>query len=461
MNTLLYVGLAATLLIIVGLSIWSGTRVKKGKRNPLPVVAGVITGTLVGGSSTIGTAQLAYQFGMSAWWYTLGAGISCLILALVYAKPFRRTGCATLVGMIRKEYGSKVGMAVSVLSSVGTFINVIPQVISATAVLTVVFPNLGLKPEVMISVIFMILYVIFGGTKGAGIVGIVKMILIYITMVVSAGMVLQIVGGIPAFANMARNIPDSGGIRFTYLFSRGVGTDIGACLSVLLGVITTQTYAQGVLSGRTDKDGVGGALVSAFLIPPIGIGGILVGLYMRANAALYAGVTAKTALTAFITAHMPPLAAGIILGTLFITVVGTGAGITLGIASTLTNDILSQLFRPFREPKAKAILSKVMIVLVLSVAGLLACGSLGDIILQFTFMSMGLRGAVVFLPLTCALWLPGRIPSRYAMAAVITGPLVVLLFGLWKVLPFDPLFAGVAISAAIMAIGLKRKSNRL
>ena len=461
MNTLLYVGLAATLLIIVGLSIWSGTRVKKDKRNPLPVVAGVITGTLVGGSSTIGTAQLAYQFGMSAWWYTLGAGISCLILALVYAKPFRRTGCATLVGMIRKEYGSKVGMAVSVLSSVGTFINVIPQVISATAVLTVVFPNLGLKPEVMISVIFMILYVIFGGTKGAGIVGIVKMILIYITMVVSAGMVLQMVGGIPAFANMARNIPDSGGIRFTYLFSRGVGTDIGACLSVLLGVITTQTYAQGVLSGRTDKDGVGGALVSAFLIPPIGIGGILVGLYMRANAALYTGVTAKTALTAFITAHMPPLAAGIILGTLFITVVGTGAGITLGIATTLTNDILSQLFRPFREPKTKAILSKVMIVLVLSVAGLLACGSLGDIILQFTFMSMGLRGAVVFLPLTCALWLPGRIPSRYAMAAVITGPLVVLLFGLWKVLPFDPLFAGVAISAAIMAMGLKRKSNRL
>ena len=456
MNTLLYVGMGATLLIIVILSVWSGTRVKKDKRNPLPVVAGVITGTLVGGSSTIGTAQLAYQFGMSAWWYTLGAGISCLILALIYAKPLRRTGCTTLVGMIRQEYGPKVGMAVSVLSSVGTFINVIPQVISATAVLTVVFPHLGLKPEVMISVVFMVLYVIFGGTKGAGIVGIVKMILIYITMVISAGMVLQMVGGIPTFTSMARSIPDPDGIRFTSLFSRGVGTDIGACLSVLLGVITTQTYAQGVLSGRTDKDGVGGALVSAFLIPPIGIGGILVGLYMRANASLYAGVTAKTALTAFITAHMPPLAAGIILGTLFITVVGTGAGITLGIATTLTNDILSQLFRPFREPKAKAILSKVMIALVLSVAGLLACGSLGDIILKFTFMSMGLRGAVVFLPLSCALWLPGRIPPRYAMAAVISGPAVVLLFGLWKVLPFDPLFIGVAAAFCIMLTGYLR-----
>ena len=454
MNGLLYAGLAATLLIIVGLSIWSGTRAKKDKRNSMPVVAGVITGTLVGGSSTIGTAQLAYQFGMSAWWYTLGAGISCLILALIYAKPLRRTGGSTLVGIIRSEYGPKVGMAVSVLSSVGTFINVIPQVISATAVLAVIFPAMGLETSVIISVVFMILYVIFGGTKGAGIVGIVKMILIYLTMIVSAWMVLRMVGSLPAFSDMARNIPDSGGIRFTYLFSRGVGTDIGACLSVLLGVITTQTYAQGVLSGRTDKDGVGGALISAFLIPPIGIGGILVGLYMRANAALYTGVTAKTALTAFITAHMPPLPAGIILGTLFITVVGTGAGITLGISTMLTNDIFGQLIPRFRQPEAKSVLTKVMIALVLAAAGFLACGSLGDIILQFTFMSMGLRGAVVFLPLSCALWLPGRISTHYAMASVITGPLVVLLFGLWKVLPFDPLFAGVGASLLIMASGI-------
>ena len=454
MSQLLYIGLAVTLLIIAGLSIWTGTQAKKSTRNSTPVVAGVIMGTLVGGSSTIGTAQLAYQFGMSAWWYTLGAGISCLILALVYAKPLRRTGCSTLVGIIRSEYGPKVGMAVSVLSSVGTFINVIPQVISATAVLAVIFPAMSLETAVIISVVFMILYVIFGGTKGAGIVGIVKMILIYITMIVSAVMVLGMVGGLPAFVSMAGNIPDPDGVRFTYLFSRGVGTDIGACLSVLLGVITTQTYAQGVLSGRTDKDGVGGALISAFLIPPIGIGGILVGLYMRANAALYAGVTAKTALTAFITAHLPPLLAGIILGTLFITVVGTGAGITLGISTMLTNDIWGQLIPRFRQPKAKAVLSKLMIALVLAVAGFLACGSLGDIILQFTFMSMGLRGAVVFLPLSCALWLPGKISTRYAMASVITGPLVVLLFGLWKVLPFDPLFAGVGASLLIMAAGL-------
>jgi hypothetical protein len=36
---------------------------------------------------------------------------------------------------------------------------------------------------------------------------------------------------------------------------------------------------------------------------------------------------------------------------------------------------------------------------------------------------------------------------------------VVLLFGLWKVLPFDPLFAGVAVSGLIMAAGLGCKKE--
>lgn len=455
MNVSLYVGLAATLLIIVSLSVWSGSQAKKSAKNSAGVVAGVITGTLVGGSSTIGTAQLAYQFGMSAWWYTLGAGIACLVLALVYALPLRRSGCSTLVGIIRKEHGPRVGMAVSVLSCVGTFINVVPQVISATAVLAVIFPSMGLRAAVVISVVFMILYVIFGGTKGAGIVGIVKMILIYLAMIAAGIMVLRMAGGFGGFTAEVHGLRDPQCPNFFNLFSRGIGTDAGAGLSAVLGVLTTQTYAQGVLSGRTDKDGVRGALLSAFLVPPIGLGGILVGLHMRSNAALYAGVTAKTALTGFITAHMPPLLAGIILGTFFITVVGTGAGITLGISTTLTNDILTQLF-PKLKTQNQAV-SRVMIVLVLSAAGFLACGSLGDIILQFTFMSMGLRAAVVFVPLSCSLWLPGRISSKYATAAVITGPLVVLLFGLWKVLPFDPVFAGVGASLLIMAAGLRSK----
>lgn len=455
MDAAMIVGLAATLIIIVGLSIWSGTHSKGGEsRNSMPVVAGVIIGTLVGGSSTVGTAQLAYTFGMSAWWFTLGGGIACLILALVYAGPLRRSGCPTLVGMIRQEFGATAGMAASVLSSVGTFINIISQLISATAVIAVIAPTLGVGPAVAISAVFMALYVVFGGTKGAGMVGVVKTVLLYVAMMGCGAMVLARVGGFGSFVDMVHAIDAPAGVNFFSLFARGVGTDAGACLSLILGVLTTQTYAQGVLSGKTDQAGKGGALLSAFLIPPIGIGGILVGLYMRANAALYPGLTAKTALTTFVTAHVPPLLAGVILGTLFVAVVGTGAGLALGISTILNNDIVKKVTHKFDDPKKASMLSKVWIVAVLALACLLSTGSLGDTILQFAFMSMGLRGAVVFVPLICALWLPGRVDKKFAIASIVVSPILVLIFGVVKVFPFDSLFVGIFASLVIMGIGL-------
>ena len=436
---LLYIGLIVTLAVIVGLSIWSGTKAKTGGKISAPVVAGLIMGTLVGGSSTVGTAQLAYNFGLSAWWFTLGAGVACLLLALIYAKPLRRADCPTLVGIIRREYGDTTGMLASVLSAVGTFINIISQLISATAVIAVVVPGLGLELSVAIAVVFMILYVIFGGTKGTGMVGIVKMVLLYISVVACGVLALRL----GKFGDLVKAVPKLS------LFARGISTDGGACLSLILGVLTTQTYAQAVLSAKSDRDGIVGALASAFLIPPIGIGGILVGLYMRANAALYPGLTAKTALTTFVTAHMHPLLAGVILGGLFVAVVGTGAGLALGISSVINNDIC----------KGRKQRTKLWIILVLVAAGLLSCGALGDTILQFAFMSMGLRGAVIFAPLAFALGLPGKVRAKYAMASVIAGPAAVLIFGLWKVLPFDPLFAGIGVALLIMLFGLLQKKK--
>ena len=69
-------------------------------------------------------------------------------------------------------------------------------------------------------------------------------------------------------------------------------------------------------------------------------------------------------------------------------------------------------------------------------------------------MSMGLRGSVVFVPLICALWLPGRVGRRYAILSIVTSPILVLVFGLLGVLPFDSLFIGILASLAIMGWGL-------
>ncbi len=454
-NRMLYVGLAASLLAIAGMAVWSGIsgKRKSSKKNGMPVVAGIIIGTLVGGSSTVGTAQLAYEYGMSAWWFTLGGGISCLILGLVFAAPLRREGSGTLVGILRQEYGGKSGMAASILNSIGTFINIISQIISATAVIAVVFPGMKMGSMAAAASVFMALYVIFGGTKGAGMAGIVKTILLYTAMISSGIMVLVLTGGIEGFVKMTAGIDNPEGIRFFSLFARGAGKDLGAALSLLLGVLTTQTYAQAVLSAKSDRDARMGAVASAFLIPPIGVGGILAGLYMRAHESLYPGITAKTALTSFVTAHMPPVLAGVILGTLFIASVGTGAGLALGIAAMLNQDVAGRLTDKCDKWIANGILEKVWIAAVLSLACVLSCGSLGDVILQFAFMSMGLRAAVVFAPLCGALFLKGKIRSGLAFCSILAGPATVLAGNLLGS-PFDPLLVSILICLAIMASGL-------
>ena len=448
MSVLHIIGIVITLASIVALSIYSGKATKEKKGAGAWVVSGAIMGTLVGGSSTVGTAQLAYQFGMSAWWFTLGSGIACLILAIAYAKPFHKSGHKTLNAFITDEYGLKSGVVASVFSSVGSFINIISQLIAATAIIAVVFPDLPISVEIFFSALFMIVYIVFGGTKGSGIVGILKMLLLYLTMLVSGALVLYLSKGLVGFNGLVKAINNPEQINFYSLFARGAGKDLGACLSLILGVITTQSYAQAIfMADKTDK-GVKGALLSAALIPPVGVGGILVGLYMRA---VHPGIMSKTALTFFVTEYMPPLLGGVVLGALFIAVIGTGAGLALGISTSLTNDV----FKTFANKRkiSDNVMEKTLLVVVLILASLLSMGPLGDTILNFAFMSMALRGATIFVPLCCALWFKGTIPSMFAILSIIIGPASVLVLNLWGILPFDPLFAGVLISCVIMIAG--------
>lgn len=444
------IGIIITITAILAISVFSGKAVKTKKANSV-VVAGAIMGTLVGGSSTVGTAQLAYEYGMSAWWFTLGAGIACLILALVYAKPFYRSGHKTLMGFITDEYGKKNGVIASVFSSVGSFINIISQLIAATAIIAVVFPDLSLTFSLLASAIIMILYIIFGGVKGSGLVGTLKMILLYASMVATGILVLHLSGGFSAFGDMVSKIDNPDNINLYSLFARGWGKDLGACMSLILGVITTQSYAQAIFAAGNEKQAVKGALIGSVLIPPIGIGGILVGLYMRV---VHPGIMSKTALTYFVTQYMPPLFSGVVLGALYIAIVGTGAGLALGIAIMFKNDILPLLKN--RVKITEKITEKKLIVVVLMLACVLSMGPLGDTILNFAFMSMGLRGATIFVPLCFAIFGRGRVRDKYATASIIAGPVTVLVFNIVKVLPFDPLFAGVLASGVIMIAGIKK-----
>ena len=449
------IGMALAFLLIFGVSIYSGRKVKTaadfdagGGRAGVIMTSGAIMGTLIGGSSTVGTAQLAFTYGFSAWWFTLGGGIACLLLAIFYVGPLRRSGKATLVGIISSEYGKKVGLAASVLSSVGTFINIISQLISATAIIAIILPSISPLISLLIAMAMMSMYVMFGGVLGAGMVGVVKSLLLCLSLLAGGILVLSQMHG---FGTIYASLDHA---TYFNLFARGVGKDGGAGLSLILGVLSTQSYAQALIAGKTDRVARQGALISAVLMPVMGIGGILIGLYMRLNCPELA--SAKMAFPQFVMEQMPPLLAGLVLATLLITVVGTGAGLSLGISTVVSNDIVRKYCKRYEDPVRRLHFSRLLIVAVLFLAVLMCEGPIGDMILSFAFMSMGLRGAVLLAPLCCALWMKGKVSSKWVLASVIVSPLVVLIFGIIDCLPFDPLFLGVALALVLCGIGRMR-----
>jgi len=174
MSVFLYLGMFFALTLILAAGIYSGKKVSSsydfsvgGRKVGYLFIAGTITGTLVGGASTVGTSELAYSYGFSAWWFTLGAGLGCLLLRLIFVKPIYRTGDETISQILAEEYGEKVGLISSVFVSIGMFINIVAQILSAVAIISSMFKITGIAAS-SLAALLMVVYVVFGGVWSTG-----------------------------------------------------------------------------------------------------------------------------------------------------------------------------------------------------------------------------------------------------------------------------------------------------
>lgn len=453
MTTLHYIGAILVFILISGIGVYAGKKVSSakdfssgGRKAGAGIVAGTIVGTLVGGSSTVGTAQLAYTYGLSAWWFTLGGGIGCLCLFLFFVKPLYNSGVSTLPQVFSREYGGGAAVSATLLTSIGSFLSIVAQVLAGVALVSTVS---GFNPivGVLITCVLMFIYVVFGGVWGAGYVGIAKTILLYVGVGGCGVLAFVLGGGSDAFFNNPLLPPD----QYLNLFSRGVAIDLGAGVSLILGVLTTQAYIQAVISARSLNLSRAGVMVSAIIIPIIGIAGILVGMYMKLH---YPDINSASALPRFVLDNVPDLLGGIIFATLLVAVVGTGAGVTLGISSMMCNDVYKVFINKDASDKAMLFVARGVIFLVVLLAGGFAYINVNEQILNFSYLSFALRGAVAFLPLCAALFLTGKIDKRSVVVAMIAAPIVVIFPKLFFIPDtIDALYVGLATSFVILCVG--------
>ena len=484
-------GIVLSIILIEVVGIMSSKKVKTaadfshaGGKAGTWVVCGTIMGTLIGGQSTVGTAQLAFTYGISAWWFTLGAALGCVVLAIGYVVPLRRSGCTTLLEVVSKEYGKKAEVLGSVLCSLGMFVSVVAQILSASALLMTLFP-MRFYMAAATSCLIMMIYVVFGGLWSAGIGGVVKLILLCVSTLAGGIIVLTLTDGYHGLMTSIEEligalVETQGGVshenindRYNNLLARGAAKDIGSCLSVILGVLATQSYAQGIWAAKTDSVARKGAMISAVLTIPIGAACVLIGLYMRGHYVTVEeldvmtaagrslpgdiGVMATTAqaFPVFITHRMPEFLGGIVLGTLLITIIIGGSGLTLGASTILVRDVFMKINPTLSESSKNLKISRLTIVGILLMSVIVAATFSGSFINDLGFLSMGLRATAVFLPLTLALFFSKRFKYQWIVVSIIAGT-AVLVVSQFIQLPVDGIFVGLTVAAICCLLGLCR-----
>jgi len=207
-------GMIISLVVILGIGVYSVKKIRtavdfsvSGRSAGPFMVMGTILGTLVGGASTIGTAQLAYLYGFSAWWFTLGGGLGCLVIALFLVRPMRDTTFETIPRFISSSYGTTAGVMAALFVSIGMFINIMPQIFSSVALLSSMFTMLNLQLAALITVVLIISYVIFSGAWGTGLMGLTSIALAALGMLAAGIISFSMSGGAAGLGAFYPSLP--------------------------------------------------------------------------------------------------------------------------------------------------------------------------------------------------------------------------------------------------------------
>ena len=452
-----YVGIIATLSLVAGVGIYAGKHVKNnhdfiagGARAGSISVAGSLLGVLMGGSATVGTAQLGFTNGLSGIWFALGSAMGCILYVLVYAIPLRHSGCTTLQQVITKEYGKTAGMISSIMGVVVIFFSLAPQMLSAIALIGSLFSVSNLMCAV-ITISLILSMVLFGGASGTGSVGTIKTILLYIAACGGGLLAFYLVGG-PSV--LVVSLPAE---PYFNLTSRGFGIDFGGGMAVAVGgVMASQSYVPCVLSARDDKTAKRGIWLAALLLLPIGIGGTVIGMFMKTVAP---DMISKQAFPQFALQNMPGLLAGVVLAGLMIAIMGTASGVVLAIGTIISQDVFRTIKKDASD-NACLLANRIAIIVALVVALLLVAGDSDTPIISWSYLAVALRAAQSALPLTMALFMPGKFDKRFVIASIFISPLLTLIAAKMFSLPFDSIFVALPVSGAIMAGGYIKNRQR-
>ena len=449
-----FILIVATIAVVIGGGIYAARSVKSaegyslgGRAAGVPLVAGSIAGTCVGGGATVGTAQLASTIGLSAWWFTIGTGLSLILMGLFYARPLRRTSLETVSQYLILNYGKASGNFTSIASSAGILFSAVASCLPGIQILMVI---LGIPDWAAAGILLVLVasYSFFGGMKSAGVGGILKMVIVWVSLFLAGSSAIYAIQTQPEIMAALPDYP------WFSLFGSGLSNVLTNLFSLIVGMLCTQTYIQAIFSASNPRTASIGAFTAALITIPVGLPCAMIGMYMHAT---HPEVSPILVLPTYLLEYQPTLIGGIAMGGIVLSLISSIAGLSLGIGTMLSRDILTKALHVTR-PENQLRLTRVVVLGVIILSSGIAILNEGSQVLFWNYLSMALRGGGIFLPLTLAIFRPHAIAGHWAIASMVLSTLVAIAAAILHS-PISPLFIGLGISFILLIPGYIQNSG--
>lgn len=444
-----------TVTLVTGAGMWAARSVRSaagyslgGRQAGAALVAGSIAGTCVGGGATVGTAQLASVVGLPALWFTLGVGISLVIMAVFYARPLRETELETIPQYLALNYGKRAEAFAGLVSSFGILFSAVASCLPGIRIVSLV-SGLPLTESALIFTVLVAAYGFFGGMKSAGVGGILKMAVIWLSLAAAGASAFMEMRADPALSSA---LP---GFGIQSLF----GDDVAGCLanlaSLIVGMICTQTYIQAIFSAKGPRTAAMGALIAALIVIPVGLPCVAIGIYMHA---VHPDVSPILVMPVYLLSYQPTVTGSVAMGGILLSLVSSSAGLALGIGTMVSRDILPR-FLPKTDDRGELARTRAVVLAVMALASVIAIVNVDSQVLFWNYLSMALRGGGIFLPFTIAIFRPGAIAPFWALCSMVASTLAAIAASFLKS-PVHPLFVGLIVSLLLIIPGIIRKGAK-
>lgn len=386
-------GIIWTIIIVymagmIAIGFYAKTKIKDstdyhlaGRRLGPIMLAGTLAATEIGGGSSVGVASKAYgEWGLSAGWYVVSAGIAIVLVSFV--APYMRKAMATTVPeIIGRRYGKSSQLIASVLSLVASSALTAVQ-ITATASIVHVLTDFSLSWAIIISGTIVVFYTFLGGMWSVTLTDFVQFFIIVFGFAIAVPFAFSNAGGMEHVIN---NLPKEQ-LGFTKI---GWGTIIGFVVLYFMTFSTGQEAVQRYYSAKNEKTAVWGSILCGLLMTFYAFIPALLGLIALSA---FPNIDENSALATVSVELLPAAIAGILLSGVISATLSSASGNLLAVASVYIKDIhqeiLNKKISDQQELKASRIIIVVIGVLAISIS-LFSQQIIPLLVFAFTIRSTG------------------------------------------------------------------------